>query len=50
MKGTEGKRYFLGAIVLVAGAALMAFGIRNGEMVVVMQKAVQICMECIGIG
>ena len=50
MKQTEWKRYCFGAIVLVTGAVLMVIGIKNGEMVVVLQKAVQICMECIGIG
>lgn len=50
MKLTEGKRTLIGAAVIVAGAVLMTIGIHNGEMVTVMQKAIKICMECVGIG
>ena len=32
------------------GDLMMAFGIYRGEMEVVFTKAVNICMECIGIG
>jgi hypothetical protein len=34
----------------VVGLLLMAFGIFRGEMAVVFTKAINICMECIGIG
>lgn len=36
--------------LLVLGAGLMLFGIMRGEAAVVLQKAISICMECIGIG
>lgn len=39
-----------GICLAAAGLVLMAFGIFRGEMVVVLEKAVNICMECIGIG
>ena len=32
------------------GLLMMAFGIYRGEMAVVFTKAINICMECIGIG
>ena len=50
MKSNERILYCIGALVLAAGLVLMAVGIQQGEMIVVMQKAIQICMECIGIG
>lgn len=39
-----------GLIIAACGIALMLFGIYRGEMTVVLQKAVNICLECIGIG
>ncbi len=50
MKFTETARYILGTLVLAAGAALIIVGVSNGETVIVLQKAIKICMECIGIG
>ena len=37
-------------IALAAAGILMVYGISRGEMAVVFTKAVNICMECIGIG
>lgn len=39
-----------GIALALVGAAMMAYGIARGEMQVVMQKAINICLECIGIG
>lgn len=39
-----------GAAVCAVGIGLMLFGAFRGEMNVVFQKAVKICLECIGIG
>lgn len=39
-----------GIFLAAAGLALMAFGVWRGEMSVVLGKAINICMECIGIG
>lgn len=39
-----------GALLAAAGLILMGVGIYRGEMSVVLEKAINICMECIGIG
>ncbi len=38
------------AALLATAAAFLAFGLRRGEAAVVLQKAVNICFECIGLG
>lgn len=37
-------------IAVICGICLMVFGVYRGEMTTVFQKAVNICLECIGIG
>lgn len=39
-----------GICAAVLGLMMLIFGVCRGEMSVVLEKAVQICMECIGIG
>lgn len=39
-----------GVGMAVLGLAMMGFGIYRGELAVVLKKAVNICLECIGIG
>lgn len=39
-----------GLLLAICGLALMFFGIYRGEMTVVLTKAINICLECIGIG
>ena len=39
-----------GICVAAVGLFMMLYGIYRGEMKVVLEKAVNICMECIGIG
>jgi len=42
--------WFHQGVVLLGGLLLMVVGITRGEVSVVLHKAVQICLECIGIG
>lgn len=49
MKNKDFARMF-GVIAAICGVCLMIFGIYRGETAVVLQKAVNICLECIGIG
>lgn len=37
-------------IAAIAALAFIAYGIFRGEMAVVLNKAVHICLECIGLG
>lgn len=39
-----------GLALAAAGILMMGYGICRGEMAVVFTKAINICMECIGIG
>lgn len=47
-KLTETK--WTGVVLMICGILLMILGIHRGEMSVVFTKAINICMECIGIG
>jgi len=47
---TAGKRRLIQAALLLAGAAMLIYGIYRGEAGAVMAKAVNICLECVGIG
>lgn len=49
MKRRKCPRSF-GVAAAVAGMLMMFYGIYRGEMAVVLQKAINICLECIGIG
>lgn len=44
------KIFAFQVLVLVIGAIFVGIGINNGEYDSVLQKAILICLECIGIG
>ena len=43
-------RYLIPAIVLLVGVGFMVYGATDGEAAAVLKKAINICMECIGLG
>jgi len=44
------KRFLSPVIILALGVVLAALGIWRGELDVILQKAIIVCLECIGIG
>ena len=49
----EGWRYGIAvaaAVLLLAGAAMLCFGVWRGEAATVLSKAIKLCLECVGIG
>lgn len=46
----DGFLQAVGLCAAVCGVAMMLYGAFRGEAEVVLQKAVNICLECIGIG
>ena len=48
--GNCSEKNKIALLLLLAGIVLLIFGIMRGEMDTVFSKAVQICLECIGIG
>lgn len=49
MSGRFAPRW-LGIGAVICGLGMMVYGIFRGEMTVVLNKAIKICLECIGIG
>jgi hypothetical protein len=44
------RRRWVTALLMLAAVGLLAAGIASGEPAEVSQKAVNICLECIGVG
>lgn len=47
---TNKQKSAITAVLLVVAVAFLAVGILRGENTVVWRKAVNLCMECIGLG
>lgn len=45
-----GKRRVIGLVVIIIAAAMVVLGIFRDEVIDVFNKAIRICLECIGIG
>lgn len=44
------KKNIIGSMIFVVGILFIVIGATNGENAVVLQKAIRVCLECIGIG
>ena len=44
------KSRALSILLVMIGIVMMYIGVHRGEALVVMNKAIRVCMECIGIG
>ena len=49
-KMTGGKKIALQVLALLAGGAMVLYGISRGEPESVLSKAIKLCLECVGIG
>ena len=47
---SDKKRNIIAAAVIVTGVIFVAIGAFRGEIETVLRKAVNICLECIGLG
>jgi len=47
---TKRGLFWLRLVLLATACGFIAIGVSGGEAMIVLQKAVKICLECIGIG
>ena len=47
---SHGKKAAAQAVLLIAGIAMVCFGALRGEAGAVLNKAIRLCLECVGIG
>ena len=46
----EGTRRLIAGVLLVVAVMMIIYGIHRGEVSIVLNKAVNVCLECIGLG
>ena len=47
---SQGKKAAVQTTLLIAGIAMLCFGVWRGEAATVLSKAIKLCLECVGIG
>lgn len=40
----------MAVMLLIAAAAMILYGMNRGEVSIVLNKAINVCLECIGLG
>ena len=50
MKAKILKKEYLSFLILLVSVFMIIYGFNRGEVKIVLDKAIRICMECIGIG
>ena len=50
IKMSRRKKAAAQVTLLLAGAAMLCFGVWRGEAATVLSKAIKLCLECVGIG
>ena len=50
IKMSHRKKAAAQVTLLLAGAAMLCFGVWRGEAATVLSKAIKLCLECVGIG
>ncbi len=50
MKGSEAVKKLVRLAIFMVAGVMTVYGISRGETAVVLNKAINICLECIGIG
>ncbi len=50
IKLSRAKKAAAQVTLLIAGAAMLCFGVWRGEAATVLSKAIKLCLECVGIG
>lgn len=44
------KKKMIQGIIMASAIAMTAYGVYRGEIAIVLNKAINICLECIGLG
>lgn len=46
----EGTRRWIARVLLLAAVMMIVYGMYRGEVSIVLNKAINVCLECIGLG
>lgn len=46
----KGTRRLIAGVLLVAAVMMIIYGMYRGEVSIVLNKAINVCLECIGLG